>query len=127
MTTPTEEHSEMAREMAQSVSDLVAAAGYPLGMGVGYSERQIGMLTDKFASALESVERRAIERAALILDEWLSSTSSMLLACGEMSAQELRTVKAVLKNRRDAICWLATKGIHDNPEVSTPSPPGPVT
>lgn len=66
MTTPTEEHSEMAREMAQSVSDLVAAAGYPLGMGVGYSERQVGMLTDKFAAALESVERRAIERAAEI-------------------------------------------------------------
>lgn len=36
------------------------------------------------------------------LDEWLRmSPSDMRLRCGEMTAQEIRTVKAVLKNIRD--------------------------
>lgn len=42
------------------------------------------------------------ERCAKVCEEWLR-VSELLLHCGEMSAQEIRTVKAVLTNRAAAI------------------------
>jgi hypothetical protein len=42
------------------------------------------------------------EQAAAKLDEW-QDTPTLLLACGEMTAQEIRTVKAVLRQRAKII------------------------
>lgn len=43
-----------------------------------------------------------LEMAAKRVEEWLD-TPALLLACGEMTAQEIRTAKAVLKQRAAAI------------------------
>jgi hypothetical protein len=65
--------------------------------------------SEKFAAAADTIARlkayrdEAYERAARILDQWVGDTPAMLLACGEMTAGELRTVKAVLHNRAAAI------------------------
>ena len=45
----------------------------------------------------------ALEEAAGVVEMWVNDRPAMLLACGEMSAQEIRTVRAVMKNRIAAI------------------------
>jgi hypothetical protein len=55
--------------------------------------------------ALQGIEagiRLGREHAAAKLDEW-QDTPTLLLACGEMTAQEIRTVKAVLRQRAKII------------------------
>lgn len=70
MSEPTEADRERAREIAQAISELVAMAGYPLGMGIGFNERQVGMLEEKmlekFASVRAEARREAIDECRKI-------------------------------------------------------------
>lgn len=57
-------------------------------------------LLDVISRLCEEVRREQRERDAQSLE---IPAASILLICGEMSAQEMRTVKAFLKNRAEAI------------------------
>lgn len=57
---------------------------------------------DAIYAALQQARAEERERCARVNEAWLNR-SELLLHCGEMTAQELRTVTAVLKARAAAI------------------------
>jgi len=60
-------------------------------------------------AALSAVWPHLLAMAAEPVISWADDSPAMLLACGEMTASERRTVKAVLRNRALAIMYM--KGI----------------
>ena len=92
---------------------MVGKAGAaPVAVGVSF---RIGLLIsstpqmsrldaheEAVRAARLQARNEALEEAAGKLDEW-TKPQTLLLACGEMEPQELRTCLAVLKQRASAI------------------------
>ena len=85
-----------AQDDRRAAEELVKSI--PLEFGL--EERLIAR--DAIFATLQKAREKERERCAKVNEAWLNR-SELLLHCGEMTAQELRTVTAVLKARAAAI------------------------
>lgn len=67
----------------------------------------------RLTAELDTARDRALEEAVVPINLWLASTQTLRLHMGELSAQELRSVRAALKSRVEAILALRS-----NPSAS---------
>lgn len=98
------ENYERGLEHAASIAEKERMEGVPpIGQ---MTEREIEIveatcrvtaesIAQKIRDAIGKARERGLDEAAKIVDEWLD-TGTMLLRAGEMTAQELRTAKAVV-------------------------------
>jgi hypothetical protein len=112
MTEPTDR--ERAREIAHTICDFATffcTRCGQYGKACGCAENVVDRAERTIAKTLETgtaaVRAETVEQCAKINEEWMKA-DALLLACGEMSAQEIRTVKAVLAARAAAIRSLKT-------------------
>jgi hypothetical protein len=98
------------KEFAEAKEFADCASVYIAGLYICdfHADREIGLSAmcraNQFSYMINAAHKKALEDFREMAAKALEiKTAEILLACGEMSKQELRTVKAILSNRAAAI------------------------
>lgn len=111
MTAPSEEDRALAKQIVKLVGQHWTRFVADKTSTVYVTPQGISSIADRLATIRAHAAAEAMERAAKLIEGY--SAGQILLAAGEMTAQEMRTVKAVQRWWAAAIRSATPEGSND--------------